>query len=582
MYGAVNEDSSDVAETTGIGMSTGAKGSHDDSIRGSASGPTRGVNVVRVCFFICGVELCERLSFYTFNGTQAFFLERLSYPLAQASNINASMGSLCFLLTIFTGWLADVPLGRFRTILASSALYICASAVIAAASHPAIHSGGLYLFGTMGMVPLATAGIKLCLSLFGADQFDATLPEGALARERFFSWFFAAVNAGAFVAFALLVNFGNNGGPGVPQRYGYFAAYLIAGVFMMAALVLFLLGRNTYVITRPPGVSSTGKFLSVLSKAAGGGAWQAGILLAGLLSIVTAIVLSVASNTGNGAAISAVGAACAVFGLASVVIFCSNPSWLDAAGPLSGSEASIRQLLKLMPVIVTGQLGGLMAQTVMQVWYQNQACQMDLRMGSFQFSGAFFNIADCIIIVVGTPVAINVINPALEWVSGRKMSYAIKLYIGVACGVLAMLTAVFLEYARRAAPSTSVVSTCAPAGVTMKAVSAGWIVVPYVLTGISEVYVMPTIMYISYEKSPESLRTFATIVCMFVLSILSCILSLVNQLLAHYITDDLDKGHLEYIYYVCIAISVLFTLLFSRSHASLQESEKLESDKSTA
>lgn len=220
-----------------------------------------------------------------------------------------------------------------------------------------------------------------------------------------------------------------------------------------------------------------------------------------------------------------------------------------------------------------------MAQTVMQVWFQQQACQMDLRVGNRkvqngpQLSGAFFNIADCIVIVAGTPIIMHAVNPAIERLFSTKLGYSSKFYIGVFFGNAAMLIAAFLEYGRRAAPTVGIVSACAPKGVEMKMLNAAWIVIPYVLTGISEVYVFPSIMYIAYDKSPESMRTFSSIIVMFVLSVISCIVSLVNRIMGKYITDNLDQGHLEYIYYVNVVVSLVFTFLFWRANRVFQESE---------
>ena len=39
---------------------------------------------------------------------------------------------------------------------------------------------------------------------------------------------------------------------------------------------------------------------------------------------------------------------------------------------------------------------------------------MDVRLGKFQLNGSFFNVADCIAIVLLTPVLLQYINPTLE------------------------------------------------------------------------------------------------------------------------------------------------------------------------
>merc|ERR1719329_1625730 len=138
------------------------------------------------------VELCERLAFYTFTGTQEFFLERHGYSLAQAGGVNAAMGTLCMAWALFAGWMADVVLGRYHTILVFGLLYAIGAFVAATAAWPAFNDTGLYLFGVMVLVPMGTAGIKANISNFGADQFDISDPSQKDAQEKFFSWFYLA------------------------------------------------------------------------------------------------------------------------------------------------------------------------------------------------------------------------------------------------------------------------------------------------------------------------------------------------------------------------------------------------------
>lgn len=538
-------------------------------------------NMMRICFFICTVECCERISFYTFSGTQAFFLERVGFPLEQASIINASMGTLCFLWTLLTGWLADVVLGRYTTILISAALYIAASATIATAARPEVSSARLYMLGTMGLVPLATAGVKVTISIFGADQFqddDATPRAAAKAQARFFSWFFVAVNAGAFVAFCVLVDLGNDGGFGVPPAYGYFVAYVISGACMVGALGLFIAGRRTYVIVAPLQRSSLSRFMLPLLSAAANGSITAAFVLAGLVSIVFGLVLSVMQGILAAGVLARFSAMTTLMGIFSVLLFCDRPDWLSRSELPSGDA---KGMLRLLPLFVTGEIGGLMAQTVAGVWFQTQACQMDVRMWwravdkPQQLSGAFFNVVDCIGIIVGTPLVLHCINPALRRLTGWRLDYSGKIFLGVFFGAAAMLSAGVLEYFRRAAPSTGVVSHCAPPGVEMKAISGFWICIPYALTAISEIYVYPTLLFVAYEKSPVSMRMFSTTVFYFMLSMISSINAVITEYLRKYVTDKLDDGHLEYIYLASTAVSIVFALLFWRAEGNYNATDAL-------
>ena len=70
----------------------------------------------RVCIFILGIELAERLCYYTFAGSQEYFLEDLNYSVLQSSGVNAAFATLCYVWPLVGGYLADARWGRFRTI----------------------------------------------------------------------------------------------------------------------------------------------------------------------------------------------------------------------------------------------------------------------------------------------------------------------------------------------------------------------------------------------------------------------------------------------------------------------------------
>merc|ERR1719453_1506780 len=69
------------------------------------------VGLPGVCLCILVVELCERLAFYTFTGTQEPFLEISGYSLSQSAALNSAMTTLCMTWSLLACWTADVSLG---------------------------------------------------------------------------------------------------------------------------------------------------------------------------------------------------------------------------------------------------------------------------------------------------------------------------------------------------------------------------------------------------------------------------------------------------------------------------------------
>merc|ERR1719454_2541536 len=117
------------------------------------------------------------------------------------------------------------------TIVSLGFVYALGALMATVGAFPGVANTKLYLCGVMVLVPIGTAGIKANISNFGADQYDVNDPVQKVAQEKFFSWFYLAINIGSAIAYGYLTTMGSNGGLGVPKRYGYFAVYTIASFF---------------------------------------------------------------------------------------------------------------------------------------------------------------------------------------------------------------------------------------------------------------------------------------------------------------------------------------------------------------
>jgi len=212
--------------------------------------------------------------------------------------------------------------------------------------------------------------------------------------------------------------------------------------------------------------------------------------------------------------------------------------------------------LKLLPTLVLGSLSFGAVYNSMQFWYQQQACQMDVRFGSMQLSGSFFNIADCLAIVLMTPIAMDWINPTLERSTGKKLGHSLKFSIGMAIAGISVLVAARLEQVRKSAAVLPIQSNCAPPGVNMSDLNGAWMMVPYFLMGVAEIYTQPTLLHFAYSKSPPSMRTLSMAASFFIQAVSSALFAVLVKALSSYIPNDLNNGHLEYGYYANMALGL--------------------------
>lgn len=539
---------------------------------GPAYGSLPGVanlGIPSVCWYILIVEMCERLAFYTITGSQSFFLEHIGYPLANAGALNATMWTLCTVLAVVASWVADVALGRYATILCSGLLYVAGTALAALSAVPGKENSSSYFVAVMAMLPLATSGIKANISNFGADQYDDRDPAQAAAQEKFFSIFYCSINVGAALAFGFFTTFASSGGLGVPKAWGYASAYLAMAVCMGIAVLVFQLGRNKYKVHPLLQRSALASVLGQLAASAQCGSHKALSVLIGMFLLLVAIFLSAAKSMlpHTGTTMMVLAFVCALLGSVAVVVPCLNPTFvLRETSESNREQQEVSEFLGLLPVLFTGSISFNALYNCMQFWYAQQACQMDVRLpigsGSFQLSGSFFNIADCLGIVAFTPIAVFWIDPYLRRMAHGHFSHGEKFSIGMVIACISVFVAARLEVIRRLAPVLSVTSNCAPPGVGMSDLSGAWMMLPFFLMGVAEIYTQPTLLHYAYSKSPPSMRTLAMAANFFIAAVSSALFALLVSAISPYMPNDLNKGHLEYGYYINIALGVGVLLPF--------------------
>ena len=189
--------------------------------------------------YIIGNEAAERFSFY---GMRAILVVFMTQYLVDGSGVLDVMGedeakgwfhlfvAAVYLTPLLGALVADGLLGKYRTIIFLSLVY-CAGHFALALDDT---RWGLTL--GLGLIALGAGGIKPCVSAHLGDQFGRT-NQGLLARA--FSWFYFAINLGAFVSTLAT--------PWLLQHYGSSVAFGVPGVLMLTATLVFWAGRHRFV-----------------------------------------------------------------------------------------------------------------------------------------------------------------------------------------------------------------------------------------------------------------------------------------------------------------------------------------------
>lgn len=233
--------------------------------------------------YIIGNEAAERFSYY---GMRAVLILFMTHSLVDAGGnpdpMNPHEASAWYhgfvMATYFTpvlgAFLADVFLGKYRTILMLSGVYCLGHAALAADETRT----GLLLGQTL--IALGSGGIKPCVSAHLGDQFGA-LNQSLLGP--LYSWFYVAINVGAGVS--MLVT------PWLMEIYGSRIAFGVPGLLMLIATGVFFMGRNAY--THMPAQGK--EVLTQLSALVRSGQ----IRTLGLLYLTVALFWSLFDQTGS-------------------------------------------------------------------------------------------------------------------------------------------------------------------------------------------------------------------------------------------------------------------------------------------
>ena len=200
--------------------------------------------------YIIGNEAAERFSYYgmktiltTFIAAQ--FFSHQANPDAHANAITHLFVFSTYFMSILGGVLADSYLGKYRTILWLSLLYVAGQGCLAIFTT----NEQLFMLGLL-LITLGAGGIKPCVSANVGDQFDKTNQH---LLSKMFGWFYFAINAGSLVSTWFTPIFKhlpdqNWGGVTVT---GPMIAFGVPGVLMAIATFIFWLGRKKYVKVPP-------------------------------------------------------------------------------------------------------------------------------------------------------------------------------------------------------------------------------------------------------------------------------------------------------------------------------------------
>ncbi|MFT4970049.1 MAG: POT family proton-dependent oligopeptide transporter [Chitinophagales bacterium] len=204
--------------------------------------------------YIIGNEAAERYSFYGMKAIFVVFLTKFisnaAGELAVFDETDAKFWLHIFIfstygLSLAGAFLADVYLGKYKTIISLSIVYCIGHFILAL-----FETKMGFLFGC-SLIAIGAGGIKPCVSAHVGDQFDES---NSHLLDKMYNWFYFSINAGAVVAYLIAEPLLRNDFL-ISKGLNSAVAFGLPGVLMVIATFVFWLGRKKFVHVPPAGWS---------------------------------------------------------------------------------------------------------------------------------------------------------------------------------------------------------------------------------------------------------------------------------------------------------------------------------------
>lgn len=180
------------------------------------------------------------------------------------------------------------------------------------------------------------------------------------------------------------------------------------------------------------------------------------------------------------------------------------------------------------------------------------------------------------------PLVDRCIYPALA-AAGYRLSLTHKIAIGFGFATASVVVAGFVERWRKAAPplpaeelawrhaaltaGNGTGALCSSGGgggaaLPISSLSVWWQVPQYVLIGLGEVFAAVSCYELFYVSVPAHVRSTCQALNLLCTAFGSLAAAGLNSACAHWVTDNLDEGHLEYVFWLLGGAMAADTLLF--------------------
>ncbi|KAL0016211.1 hypothetical protein SO802_003280 [Lithocarpus litseifolius] len=510
----------------------------------------------RSASFTIGVEMAERFSYFGIGCNLITYLtEQLGQStVTAAENVNAWSGT-AQLLPLLGASIADSFLGRYRTVVIATLIYILGLGLLTlSAVLPSLIDyvdtnksmsccpklKVILFFFSLYLVAVAQGGHKPCIQAFGADQFDGEDLEERNAKSSFFNWWFLGVCGSSAVA-VLGLSY-------VQDNLSWGLGFGIPCILMIIALAIFLLGTRTYryCIKR----DETSPFVRI-----------GGVFVAAIRNCHT-----------TRSAIAIEEEACGTSHRSSEQFKFLNKALLSLdRHKEEGKVCTISEVeeakavLRLFPIWATSLVYAIVyAQH--STFFTEQGATLDRTLfPGFKIPAASLQFFISLAIVLFIPIYDLIFVPIARAFTAKPSGITMlqRIGIGMLLSATCMVVAALVEIKR--------LNTAKEFGLVDKPnvtipMSVWWLVPQYVLAGIADVFTLVGLQEFFYDQVPIELRSVGIALYQSILGLGSLFSSLLVSVIEEatggygrysWFSDNLNRAHLDYFYWLLAGLSVV-------------------------
>ncbi|WOL08771.1 protein NRT1/ PTR FAMILY 1.2 [Canna indica] len=541
---------------------------------------------VKAIPFIIANEVLEKVSCEGIISIMVIYLTK-EYHLeaATAASVMFAYAGFSEFVPMFTAYLSDSYLGRFRTIAFASilslmgAIIVWFTAMYPEAKPPTCELNSwrgcrsatapqlILLFTALTLLGTGAAGLRPCSLAFGVDQFtQENTPQLSKVLQFYFSGYFASIGISLVLATTVIVY--------IIDTMGWKIGFGVTMAVMALSTLSFLLGSPLYIkLNEKRSIFS--EFAQVIVTAIRNRKYN--------LSKERLVVVEYHRKSTNiiipSDYLRFLNKACVIKNRdeeLSIDGVASDPWRLCTVEQVE----DLKSVIGLIPLWSTGIIISLVMNISFPVL---QAETMDRHIGqNFQFPAASIGVFMFLTFTLGYNFYNHLIVPLLVKITGKPIELTLKqrMGIGLLLGVLGTGVATVVEaMRRRMAIKEGLPGEAAP----VVSMSVMWLVLQTVIVGLAQAFNVNATVEFFYNELPKSMNSFAMALWSLGLGVGSMLgtvlVKMIDEITSRdgrvsWLTSDLNKGHYEYYYLILTlmgAVNFFYFLVCCWAHGKVKK-----------